>query len=259
MADKDATARDTVQVLLPLPVPGPYDYHVPEGVVAPVGAIVRAPLGNRIVTGVVWGDEGPGVDRTRLRPIEGVWNVPPLKRSLLRFVTWVARYTVSAEGAVLRMVLRSREALEPPPGRRALRLAGAPPERITPQRQRVLSLMADGSTRPVGDLAAEAGVSVAVLKGLVETGSLEPVLMPPAPVYAPPDPGAPGPGLRADQRTAAASLASTLDGNTFEPTLLEGVTGSGKTEVYFDAIARVLATGRQVLVLLPEIALSASS
>ena len=256
MADKDATSRDTVQVLLPLPVPGPYDYHVPDGVAVPVGAIVRVPLGSRIVTGVVWGHECPGVERIRLRPIAGVWDVPPLKPSLLAFVTWVARYTVNAEGAVLRMVLRSREALEPPPGRRALRLTGALPERITPQRQRVLSLLADGSTRPVATLAAEAGVSAVVLKGLVDAGSLEPVLVPPAPLYAPPDPDAPGPKLRVDQRMAAACLASTLDSDTFVPSLLEGVTGSGKTEVYFDTIARVLSSGRQVLVLLPEIALS---
>ena len=257
MAHEEATSPTTVQVLVPVPVPGPYDYSVPDGMLVPPGAIVRVPLGTREITGVVWGERRPQVDRNRLRPIAGVWCVPPLQPAMRKFISWVARYTVNSESAVLRMVLRSRQALEPPAHRRALRLCGPPPRRVTPERLRVLDLMADGRGRVPADISRQAGVSMAVLKGLVQAASLETVLIAPKSPFVPPDPDAPGPRLRPDQSSAAARLAGALERGQYEPVLLEGVTGSGKTEVYFDSIARALASGRQVLVLLPEIALSA--
>jgi primosomal protein N' (replication factor Y) len=247
----------TVQVLLPLPVPGPYDYAVPEELDAPLGAIVRVPLGARVVTGVVWAPGSGEVDPEKLRPISEVKPVPPLSETMRAFVSWVARYTVNPESAVLRMILRMPEALDPPAPIHALRLAGDPPERLTPARQRVLDLMADGLARTAGEIAHLAGVGPSVPKGLAKAGCLEEVTLPALRAVPRPDAESAGPDLSPDQEQAASVLGEGVDERAFQAFLLEGVTGSGKTEVYFDAIARALRGGRQVLVLLPEIALSA--
>ena len=257
MPQDDATARRCVRVLLPLPVPGPYDYAVPDAIAAPDGAIVRVPLGARETVGVVLGPGGGHVAQEKLRAIIEVRNAPPLRADMLAFIAWVARYTLSREGAVLRMVLRSPEALDPPPSRTVLRLAGDPPARMTPARRRVLGIVADGRERTAGELAWEAGTGLSVPKGLVAAGTLEEVARPGRNPIRPPCPERQGPVLSVEQRAAAGELARVLDAGGFASSVLEGVTGSGKTEVYFEAIAKVLRAGRQVLVLLPEIALGA--
>ncbi|MBT6510009.1 MAG: primosomal protein N' [Rhodospirillaceae bacterium] len=252
----DEAPAKTVQVLLPLPVPSPYDYAVPQENDVEVGSIVRVPLGARLVTGVVWGEGSGEVASERLRAIAEIKDVPPLKESLRAFIGWVARYTVSHESLVLRMILRVPEAFDPPVPLRALRLAGDAPERMTPARRRVLDLMADGMARPAREIALVASVASSVPKGLIAAGCLEEVVLPHRPSFAVPDPTVARPDLSSEQQAAAETLGQAVAAKTFETLVLEGVTGSGKTEVYFDALARVLEQGRQVLVLLPEIALS---
>ncbi|MFQ3622307.1 MAG: primosomal protein N', partial [Acetobacteraceae bacterium] len=256
---------ERVPVLLPLPLEGPYDYAVPqppEGsacALAP-GTIVTVPLGPRRLHGVVWhGGSGVSVPAERLRAIDGVVDAPPLSPALLRFVDWVAAYTLAPLGEVLRLALPLPAAVEPPRPRTGWRAADPPPQgvRLTPERARVLSVLAaaPGLAWSGAELARAAGVTPGVLRGMAEAGLLEPaVLVEDVPR---PDPSARAPALGPDQAAAARRLREAVAARRFAVHLLDGVTGSGKTEVYLEAVAETVACGRQALVLLPEIALSA--
>jgi primosomal protein N' (replication factor Y) len=250
-------------VLLPLPLAGPYDYAVPPGQTLAPGDLVRVPLGSRELSGVVWDPtaEGPGVAADRLKPVAGRIDLPGLPEAERRFVDWVAGYTLAPPGAVLRMALSVPTALDPPRPviayRRAAETAALEGLRLTPARQRVLAIAEEGPARPATDLARAAGVGPSVIKGLAAAGALEAVALPPPALFRTPDWRRPGPTLSAEQEAAVAELRGKAERSGFSVTLLDGVTGSGKTEVYFEAVAAALAAGRQVLVLLPEIALSA--
>jgi primosomal protein N' (replication factor Y) (superfamily II helicase) len=251
-------AKRVVDVLVPVALDHAYSYRVPDDLDLAPGDLVSVPLGPRAATGVVWTDDvevRPGL-HNRLKEVEGKLDVPPLRPELRRFIDWVADYTLGARGMVLRMALRMGEHLGPARERVGVRLAGPPPARMTPARQRVLALLADGLARGKGEVAEEAGVSVGVLDGLIDEGTLVTLVLPPEPVARPPDPDFSAPDLGPAQRAAADALRATVAQGGYSVTLLDGVTGSGKTAVYFEAVSEVIRRGRQALVLMPEIALT---
>ncbi|MBR9972378.1 primosomal protein N' [Magnetospirillum sulfuroxidans] len=245
-----------VAVLLPLPLAGLYDYLAGAHHLHP-GDFVVVPLGRREVVGVVWGEGTDAVAAAKLRPVTRRLECPPLPEVSRKFVDWVAGYTLAPPGAVLRMSMSVPAALEPVRDLVACRVAATPPAfKLTEARRRVLAVAAALPPLVAADLAREAGVGPAVIKGLFEAGALEPVPQAPPPPFAHPDPDHPGPVLSVGQRAAADHLCEAVAGG-FSVAVIDGVTGSGKTEVYFEAIAAALAAGRQSLILLPEIALSA--
>ena len=158
---------------------------------------------------------------------------------------------------VLRMCLRMGEHLGAERERVGVIRAGPPPVRMTGARARVIGLLADGMVRGKSEAARESGVSAGVIEGLIDEGTLAAVVLPPEPVAEKPDPDFMPSEFTPDQGAAAAALRATVANGGYSVTLIDGVTGSGKTEVYFEAVADTIRAGRQSLVLMPEIALTA--
>ncbi|MCJ2028078.1 primosomal protein N' [Methylobacterium sp. J-043] len=248
-------------ILIPLALDTAYSYAVPAGLTLAEGDIVQVPLGPRETIGVVWGlDER--ASGGNLRPVTGKVEAPPLSEGLRKLVDWLARYTLAPKGSALAMALRlPDEAARNEAPRVGVRAAGRPPSRQTVARGKVMAVAADNAVRGKSALAKEAGVSLSVVDGLIDDGALETVALMPEPVALPPDPDHPRVPLSDAQAEAAhaliANAPSPADAVTGETILLEGVTGSGKTEVYFEAVAECVRQGRQALVLMPEIALTA--
>ncbi len=237
---------------------GALDYRVPEGVSAPPGSIVTAPLGPRQITGIVWDKErlpAKEVPAEKLRPIVEVLPVAPLSAPLRRLIEWTADYYLAPMSAVARMVISSGGALKGPATMTEYRLTGELPERMTPQRKQALDALI-GEQATIRELAAKAGVSDGVLRGMVGAGLIEPVEVAIDRPFPPADPDHDQPKLSEDQREVSDRLVEAVRAKAFAPFLLDGVTGSGKTETYFEPVAEAIRMGRQVLVLLPEIALT---
>src|SRR5262245_20177683 len=252
--------RRTVRVLLPLPLADAYDYSVPEGLEVAAGHFVAVPLGKRLTIGVVWGEGSGEVAREKLRDIEDVMPALPMADALRRFVDWVSAYTLAPPGAVLRMAMSVPSALEAPKTEIVYRAASMTDDaalKLTAARRRVLEQLKDGPALPAGELAHLAGVGTSMVKAMASIGLLQPIERVMRRSFAQPDGERQGPALSPEQAIAAQSLVDKVLAHAFSATLLDGVPGAGKTEVYFEAIAAAIAAGRQVLVLLPEIALTA--
>ncbi|MGK8639315.1 primosomal protein N' [Brucella anthropi] len=249
-------APRVVPVLVPMPAGRPYSYMVPEGMIVQPGSIVRVPLGPREVAGIVCEGETDAVDARKLRAISEVFDCPPVGADMLRFMRWAADYTLSPPGMVARMVLRVPAAFDPEPSVPGLRYSGGEPERMTEARSRVMELARDGLAWTRSGLAHAAGVSMTVVDGLKTQGIFEEVMLPPPAVVAKPDIDYARATLSEDQQAAAEMLSEAVEADCFSVSLLDGVTGSGKTEVYFEAVAKAIEQGKQVLILLPEIALT---
>jgi primosomal protein N' (replication factor Y) len=231
---------------------------VPEPLILAAGDIVAVPLGRRQVVGMVWGPGEGQVAAAKLKDVRARLDVPPLPLAARQFVDWVAGYTLNPPGAVLKMMLSVPEALTPPKPTIAYGPSPTPPViTMTAARERVLALVVCGLPRTAAELAREAAVSPSVIKALADAGTIVPIPLPAVPPPETPEWRRPGPALSADQAAAATVLTDTTARGGFSVTLLDGVPGSGKTEVYFQTIAETLKRGRQALVLLPEIALSA--
>ena len=234
------------------------DYRVPTGVAVEPGSVVVVPLGPRQILGVVW-DEGrlPGDEYplNKLRPLLSVLPVPPLPAPLRRLIEWTADYYLAPLSQVARMALSSGAALQGGAVITEYRLTGAKPTRLTPQRTQAIERLA-GAQATIRELAAQSGVSDAVLRGMVTAGLLEPVKVDSDRAFPAPDPVHAVPDLNPGQADAAARIIAAVRERRFAPFLLDGVTGSGKTETYAEAIAAAISLDRQVLVLLPEIALT---
>jgi primosomal protein N' (replication factor Y) (superfamily II helicase) len=262
-------AGNRLRVLLPVPLPAALDYRAPESEPPPApGRFVRVSLGPRKLIGVVWDGESESEDVAddRLRPITEILPTPPLPDELRRFIGRVAAYTLAPPGMVLRMAMSIEAALLPPASRRVCVITDAgraalqepPSKKMTPARRRVLETLCDMPADTVAEIARQAGVGAAVVRGLIAASlAAEQLAAAILPHIEAPDWRAAGPALSPAQARAADRLVERVESGGFNVTVLDGVTGSGKTETYFAAIAAALARGQQVLVLLPEIALSA--
>ncbi|TRW95987.1 primosomal protein N' [Paracoccus sp. M683] len=250
-------AGHRIAVLTGEPV-GVLDYLSPEGGVA-TGQLVLCPLGPRRVLGVVWGEGLGGFDAAKLRPVARALDAEPLSPDFLDFLARAADYTLTPLPLMLRMATRAPDLDRPPAERRIIVPAGPQPERMTEARTRVMQVLADhgGASFAPSELAQLAGVGTSVVKGLVTVGTLAEIAAPRDLPYPRLDPALPGKPLAPDQQAAADALRQAIKTGRYGTTLLRGVTGSGKTEVYLEAVAETLRAGRQALVLLPEIALSA--
>ncbi len=250
-----------VPVVMPVALDQTYDYALPPGIEAPPGTYVMVPFGPQSRIGIVWdgpaGEQGKPISDKKLKAItECLTEIPPLPELSLRFAEWVARYTLTPLGMVVRMMMGPSSIFEPVKPRFGVRHnAGASePPRMTPARKRAVEIAADGLIRAKSALAAEAGCTTGVIDGLVQAGVLVEIAIPEK-RYGRPDPRFAAPTFEDAQAEAVHVMRAAAEG-AFSVTLLDGVTGSGKTEVYFEAVARTLERGHQALIMLPEIALT---
>ncbi|MEE1610703.1 primosomal protein N' [Microvirga sp. CF3016] len=242
-------------VLIPLALDTAYSYAVPDGLALEEGDVVQVPLSNREVAGVVWGlRDGQGGN---LKKVTGVIEAPNLSPKMRKFLDWIAWYTLAPKGSALAMGLKIPDPDRQEVARVGVRLAGALPKRMTPARQKVVEIAQDGIVRLKSELAHAAGVSNGVVDGLIDEGTLETVALLAEPVAEMPNPAFGHTALSDGQHAAAEEIVAAMGEEHSPVILLEGVTGSGKTEVYFEAVAEAVRTGRQALILMPEIALTA--
>ena len=245
-----------VDVLIPVALDHTYSYQIPEGLELVPGDVVSVPFGSREASGVVWCVRSEPTTQQSLKKVSKKLDLPGIPEKLRQFIDWTSWYTLAPKGLVLAMALKVPDEGREEKVRVGVRFTGLFPERLTPARQRVLDIVQSGLTFLKKDLAVETAVSVAVIDGLIDAGTLEPLPVLQKNTFEQPDSTYCRPDLSLDQRSAADVLCRCIIQRDTRPVLVHGVTGSGKTEVYFEAVAQALELKRQALVLMPEIALT---
>lgn len=246
-----------VNVLLPLAIADAYSYLLPAHLHVSEGDFVEVPLGSRKMIGVVWPQDGASnVDKAKLKQVIAKVDIRPLPPKLIKFLNWVCDYYISPKGMGLRLVMNVPEAIGQVQNIDAVKIGTGDLERSTKAREQVLEIAKDGLTFRKSELAKLAGVSVGVVDGLLKMGALSKAQMPKFAKFQAPKTTHNLADLADDQKQAADIICKSVAAQKFETFLLDGVTGSGKTEVYFAAIAKAIEQGKQAVVLLPEIALT---
>ena len=248
---------DLVGVLTSQPIDRILDYKAPEGGVM-LGAFVEVPLGPRKVLGVVWQKGAGDFDYSKVRSVIRVLDVAPMREEMQQFLTRAADYTLTPMSAMLRLATRAPGLGDAPSMRKVYRLGDGVPDRMTPAREKVLGVLRDygGLSFTLGEVAEMAGVGTSVVKGLLKFGAVSEEDTPRDTPYPLLDPDYGGKELTPEQAEVSEAICEGIKAGDYGTTLLKGVTGSGKTEVYLEAVAECLRQGRQALVLLPEIALT---
>lgn len=247
--------ENLVKVLLPRMLPQAFTYAVPEEIEVKSGDFVLVPLGNNVIYGVVWGVATEDIKSSKIKKIISRADSPSLKKPLRKFITWVADYTLSPPGSVLKMAMSVTEALKPEAVIEAYELVAIPNIKLTPSRQKIVDLLQESSPLTIKEIMERAEVGRSVIKGLAEKKIIKIVHIsnkPIKPIIRPMD-------IKFSniQKSAADNLRQKVQAKEYSVTLLDGVTGSGKTEVYFAAVEEVLKEeGGQILIMLPEIALT---
>lgn len=246
-----------IGVMLPLPFNEPFDYKTETEL--PLGTLVRVPWGREEQIGVVWKQgRSSELPENKIKPIIEKLDFPPLSKNLIQFVKFVAEYNLAFVGLVLKMVISVRAVFDDNQTETLYTLSGKTLAEAklknSDARWHVMDLLRHAPyTRK--EICRGAGVGLSVVNTLITAGILKPIVRPKKKYYAEPRGSFSKVALTPEQETAADELVRKV-GNGFSVTLLDGVTGSGKTEVYFEAVARALELGRQVLILVPEIALT---
>lgn len=252
----DSLLSTRKRILVPYPVDKAYDYAVPDDLDLKDGDYVCVPLGGREVTGVVWGEPRDDVASSKIKAVIDHYPLRAMPKLHRDFLDKVASYTMNAKGSVLKMSLSAPGALTPPKPVSAYTLAPQIPDKLSDKQSAVVNVLADGEPLRASEIADQAGCSTGVVNTLLKNGVLTLVeRYNPAPCKNP-DAARQGPTLSDSQQDAADALVRSVRDNSYSASLLDGVTGAGKTETYFEAVAEALKQGRQVLILLPEIALS---
>lgn len=246
-----------IGVMLPLPFNEPFDYKTETEL--PLGTLVRVPWGREEQIGVVWKHgRSSELSENKIKPIIEKLDFPPLSKNLIQFVKFVAEYNLAFVGLVLKMVISVRAVFDDNQTETLYTLSGKTLAEAklknSDARWHVMDLLRHAPyTRK--EICRGAGVGLSVVNTLITAGILKPIVRPKKKYYAEPRGSFSKVALTPEQEIAAAELVRKV-GNGFSVTLLDGVTGSGKTEVYFEAVARALELGRQILILVPEIALT---
>ena len=245
-------------VLLPYPIDKAYDYAVPEGFSGQEGSYVCVPLGQRQVPAIIWGQGANDIKPNKIKQVISEYHLPPLPKTHRQFLDWMARYIMAPKGSVLKLTLSVPSALEPPKPVMGyvINTAQISNQGLSPKAQKVLEVASDGLARRASELSSLAGCSSSVIKGLAEKGYLTLKEMYSSAPCRHPDAERAGANLSDAQSAASEELIDMVRADKFDTALLDGVTGAGKTEVYFEAVAQALKQDKQVLILLPEIALS---
>ncbi|MGN7502084.1 MAG: primosomal protein N' [Alphaproteobacteria bacterium] len=260
-ADPLSQPQTLAQVLVPMPIDKAYTYSVPPDIKVKLGDYVAVPLGSRMLIGVVWGvDQDYDGNPDKLKEIAEKYDLPPMGQPQRDFIDFMAKYTLNALGAVLKLSLSAPSAFTPPKEVLLYKIApmldASDLQKLPPKRRKVMDALQDGTPQRASAIAQAAGCSPSVIKSMAEAGYLQSVLMPETPPCVSPDIEKSGAELMDSQQVAADELTAAVKADDFDVYLLDGVTGAGKTEVYFEAVTEAIRQDKQVVLMLPEIALS---